>query len=69
VSATELARMKMAYPLWAISRPAGVDRPWYLSERDGHQPVTAGTLGELDGKLIERNRDSHRATASVPAKP
>jgi hypothetical protein len=60
VNAAELARMKRAYPLWAISRSAGVDRPWFLAERDGHQPVTAGTLGELDGKLIERNRDSYR---------
>jgi hypothetical protein len=63
VSATELARLKLTYPLWSITRPAGVDRPWYLAERAGHLPVTAGTLGELDGKLIEQNRDAHRAAA------
>ncbi len=58
MSASELARMKRAYPLWAIVRAdAGGG---YVAERDGHGPVIASTLGELDVKLIERNRDSHR---------
>ena len=52
--AAELARLKVTYPLWTITRASGPD--WHgglYATRPGFSRVTAVSPGVLAGKLIK----------------
>ena len=53
--AENLARLRLVFPLWTISR-AGDERAWFAARRVTGERIRASTLAELEALLREAER-------------